>query len=128
MPQQTVSITVTNLLHTHLEHLKDPWRPNWATITTDGDVAAQIKAAQSAASIDGLAGVVAPLSAQDFTIAFTSAEVEPLRIKAEFFNVIVTRQSMRIELFDPRMQFDAQRDTQESAAFILIHCALTGLI
>lgn len=128
MPQQAVSITVTNLLHTHLEHLKDPWRPHWAAITTDGDVATQIKAAQSAAIIGGLAGVIAPLSAEDFTIAFTSAEGEPLRVKADFVNVIVTRDSMRIELFDPRMQFDAQSDTQESAAFILIHYALTGLI
>lgn len=128
MSVQALQISVTNLLHSNLDHLKDPWRPEWVLIHTDYEVAGKIKAAHSTLSIAGLAGVVAPLTGEDFDFAFSSASGDLLRIKAQFVTVIVTRDGMRIELFDPRMELEAETDTQETSAYILIHCSLMGLI
>lgn len=128
MSQFPLKVTVTNVSHSWMEHLKDEWRPSWATVSTDAEAVAAIKAAYDVAKVNGLAGVVPPLSLDDFALGFTSCEDEPIFVKGQFFTVTVTCQSMRIELFDPLLELSTERNTERLPAYIRIECSFTGLL
>ena len=128
MTQFPIKIIVTNVTHSWMEHLKDEWLPTWATVSTDEQTVAVIKNALNAAKANCFPGVVAPLFIEDFALAFTSCEDEPITVKGRFFTVTVTRQSMRIEVFDPMLELSTIRDTERLPAYIRIECSFSGLL
>lgn len=128
MSQFPIKVTVTNVTHSWMEHLKDEWRPSWATVSTDHQSLVVIRTAHEAAKANGFAGVVPPLSMDDFVLSFTTCTDDPLRVTARFFTVTVTCQSMRIELFDPLMELKTEVDTERLPAYVRIECSFTGLL
>lgn len=128
MSQFPIKVIVTNVSHSWMEHLKDEWLPSWATVSTDDQAVAVIKNAHEVAKNNGFPGVVAPLAQEDFALAFTSCEDEPIIVKGRFFTVTVTCQSMRIEIFDPLLELSTVRNTERLPAYIRIECSFSGLL
>ncbi|PBV09332.1 hypothetical protein CJU35_05630 [Pseudomonas aeruginosa] len=128
MSQFSIPVSITNLMHSWPEELWDNLTPAWATVLTDSESAAKIKAAYSASCIDGFAGIAAPLDSEDFKIAFTSGEGEPVRVKAQFLTAVVTSQGMRIELFDTNMTLESGSNSKRTPGYIRLECSLAGLI
>lgn len=128
MSQFPLKLSVTNVTHSWMEHLKDEWRPTWATVKTDGQSAAAICAAHEAAKANGFAGAVPALTNDDFELTFTTCTDDPIQVSARFFTVTVTCQGMRIELFDPLMELKTVHDSERLPAYIRIECSLAGLL
>lgn len=128
MSQFSIPVSITNLMHSWPEEQWDNLTPAWATVLTDPESAAKIKAAYSASCIDGFAGIAASLDNEDFKITFTTGEGEAVRVKAQFFTAVVTSLSMRIELFDTNMILEAGSNSKRTAGYIRLECSLAGLI
>ncbi|HBP1602107.1 TPA: hypothetical protein L5U90_003207 [Pseudomonas aeruginosa] len=128
MSQFSIPVSVTNLMNSWPEEQWDNLTPAWATVRTDPEAAAIIKAAHSTTCIDGFAGIAVPLDSGDFQLAFTSGEGEAVGVKAQFFTVVVTGQGLRIELFDPRMTLNAGTRSKLTAGYIRLECSLSGLL
>lgn len=127
MSQFPIKVTVTNVSHSWMEHLKDKWRPTWATVNTDDQTVAAIRAAHEVAKANSFAGAVPPLSLDDFQLTFTTCTDDRIQVAARFFTVTVTGLSMRIELFDPLMELKTVSDTERLPAYVRIECSFTGL-
>lgn len=128
MSQFSIPVTVTNLMNSWPEDQWDSLTPAWASVFTDSEAAAKIQAAYSSICIDGFAGIAVPLDCDDFQMTFTSGDGESVRVKAQFFSVLVFGQGLRIELFDPQMTLKASSHSKQTAGFIRLECSLAGLI
>ncbi|NVL49967.1 hypothetical protein F2S72_09465 [Pseudomonas syringae pv. actinidiae] len=128
MTQFPISVSVTTVTHSWMEHLKDEWRPSGATVSTNEQTLSAIRAARDVAKSNGFAGAVPALSPEDFELGFTTCTDDPVLVSARFFTVTVTCQSMRIELFDPLMELKNGIDRERLPAYVRIECNLNGLL
>lgn len=85
MPQFPISVSVTTVTHSWMEHLKDEWRPSGATVSTNEQTLSAIRAARDVAKSNGFAGAVPALSPEDFELGFTTCTDDPVLVSARFF-------------------------------------------
>lgn len=128
MTQFPISVSVTDVTHSWMEHLKDEWRPSGATVSTNEQTLSAIRAARDVAKTNGFAGAVPALSLEDFELGFTTCTDDQVLVSARFFTVTVTCQSMRIEVFDPLMELSNGIDRERLPAYVRIECNLNGLL
>lgn len=128
MTMHPVSISVTNLQHSYLSHLRKDWIPCEVTVATDLGTVALIKGAHRLATENATAGVIAPVKPSDFTMTFLNYDKEEIQITADFFTARVTADTLYIELFDERMELSPPYEPMDIAAYIRVACSLKGLI